>query len=412
MSREEQQDDDNFQPEQTYDIEDEIQDWKFLNKSTIPKRGEKEFEPDGTTVQTTALEESQKAMFDALSNVRGHHVKNKLIGVWMDDYCLVPKIRGNHFKDIGKPMNIGKRIQGMKLNNVETIYLAERGSLVVYLGSDEYIQWLDDQEDEFDIETKLHALDLEFLYGLVNVPMAKYQAYAYLKRHGYMLQEREVIEKEVDITKTQTPSSASSFLLWPREWGILAYPTFHSLHFKTKHYFNYTDIYKGLKLDTQEVDYTPPSKPIHITYNVWKPSPSFSKKNPPPPDFQLCIIDTSKNTEFLTLPQIQMLHSELVPTQVIPSRKKDPKNESKKDIRAKKYAEKQMKLEDSVRLRNEYYRVRDDTFKNGENPVVVAVVNNGIMSFITLSQGQFTNIQHNKRLNEIYPNKLHSIIYN
>ena len=52
------EEDDRIQTEKTYDIEDEIQDWKFLNKSNIPKRGEKEFEPDGTTIQSSALEES------------------------------------------------------------------------------------------------------------------------------------------------------------------------------------------------------------------------------------------------------------------------------------------------------------------------------------------------------------------
>lgn len=65
--------DDKFQTEQVYDVEDEIQDWKFLNKSTIPKRGTKEFEPDGTNYQISALEQSQQTMFQAINNVRGHH---------------------------------------------------------------------------------------------------------------------------------------------------------------------------------------------------------------------------------------------------------------------------------------------------------------------------------------------------
>ena len=30
----------------------------------------------------------------------------------------------------------------MKLNSLETIYLAERGSLIVYLGNQEYSDWL------------------------------------------------------------------------------------------------------------------------------------------------------------------------------------------------------------------------------------------------------------------------------
>lgn len=77
--------DDKFQTEQVYDVEDEIQDWKFLNKSTIPKRGTKEFEPDGTNYQISALEQSQQTMFQAINNVRGHHTTKKLIGIWMID---------------------------------------------------------------------------------------------------------------------------------------------------------------------------------------------------------------------------------------------------------------------------------------------------------------------------------------
>lgn len=116
-----------------HDIEDEVQDWKILGNrnasssqttsSAIPKRGEKEFEPDGTTVQNQSLKESQQAMFDALSNTRGHHIKHKLIGVWVPklNQCVILQIRGNFFRDMGVAHGTL-----MYLNQYETVYLVER----------------------------------------------------------------------------------------------------------------------------------------------------------------------------------------------------------------------------------------------------------------------------------------------
>ena len=439
--------DDKFQTEQVYDVEDEIQDWKFLNKSTIPKRGTKEFEPDGTNYQISALEQSQQTMFQAINNVRGHHTTKKLIGIWMidehDQYCFIPQIRGNYFKDLGKAINIGK-FQGMKLNSLETIYLAERGSLIVYLGNQEYSDWLynsaevEENEDEdknvlFDVESNLIALDLEYLYSLLTIPLANYQVYAYLKRLGYIIQEYKVQDDVMDKTllsssPTKDPKKLEllvQFTLWPREWGIMAYPLFHSLHFKTKHYFKYTDVFKNLKLNFKPIESDPNESNINITFNVWKPSPSFSKKTPPPPDFQLCVVDSSKNTDFLKLPQIQRLFFQLSPPpsqqqqqqqqkqNLFKKTKPSTKMESKRDIRARRYAERQAKLDKQLQLKNEYYRLRDDCFKNGGQSVIIAIVNNGIMNFISLSSGQFDSLQNVKtRLNEIYPTKIRSIIYN
>lgn len=439
------EEDDQIQQENVYDIEDEIQDWKFLNnKSNIPKRGEKEFEPDGTTIQSSALQISQNAMFNALENIRGHHSKNKLLGVLIpteeeeegEYWCFIEQVRGNYFKDLGKGYKLGE-IHGMKLNNLETIYLAERGSLIVYLGNKEYLNWLNNpnqqqeqlqQLDKFNIEEKLPVLDLEYLYCLLNIPLAKYQVYAYLKRLGYILQDYSSSSEPIIKTnesnlnnKTNKPNlnkKSNEFISWPREWGILSYPLFHSLHFKTKHYFNYTDVFKSIKLNTKPIDYKPANNSIDITFNVWKPIPNFSKKNPPIPDFQLCVIDCSKNTQFLTLSQIQSLQIQLNPTdisnRVVPklNNSKAKKMESKKEIRAKQYAERQLKLDKSIQLRNEYFKSRDLLFKNGENSIIISIVNNGIINFINLSQGQFNSLELNSRLNEIYPNKPHSIICN
>ena len=66
-------------------------------------------------------------------------------------------------------------------------------------------------------------------------------------------------------------------------------------------------------MNFKPIESDPNESNINITFNVWKPSPSFSKKTPPPPDFQLCVVDSSKNTDFLKLPQIQRLFFQLSP---------------------------------------------------------------------------------------------------
>ena len=42
-----------------------------------------------------------------------------------------------------------------------------------------------------------------------------------------------------------------------------------------------------------------------------------------------------------------------------------PKWNQKRDIRARRYAERQAKLDKQLQLKNEYYRLRDDCFKKG-----------------------------------------------
>ncbi|CAI5758134.1 unnamed protein product [Candida verbasci] len=400
------------------DVEDEIQDWKNLG---MPKRGTKEFEPDGTTFQLNSLEDSRNAMFNALGANRQHHIKNTLVGIWKDDSnsCLVPNAKGNYFKDVGK---YNKLYNCIELNPIETIYLVERGSMVIYLSDDEFMDWLKDRNMEFDYETNLVALDLEYLYALSNVNFAKYQIYAYLKRLGYIIQEREEIEQEQEQEQEQSEEHKQdkSFTILPRVWGILSYPVLHSLQFKKVHYFRYTDVYKSIQLNIPKIPKKEPSSPFHLTFNVWKPTPNFSKKSPPLPDFQVSVIDTSKNTDFLKFSQIQQLLFEKTTSlqyelKVKESIKKKPKMESKKEVRAKKQAERQSKLNESTRLRNEYLKTRDEVIKNGHGNIVLAVINNGIINFIQLGIGNFNMSQKTEqvnRLEEIYPGRHHELIYN
>ncbi|KAI9930516.1 tRNA-splicing endonuclease subunit sen54 [Aspergillus wentii] len=73
------------------DLSDETQDFRFLNflsdnsQSSLPKRGEKDFEPNPTLHQADILSASRQAMHNALSYPRLHNPKNVIIGVYAPD---------------------------------------------------------------------------------------------------------------------------------------------------------------------------------------------------------------------------------------------------------------------------------------------------------------------------------------
>ena len=94
--------------------------------------------------------------------------------------------------------------------------------------------------------------------------------------------------------------------------GIMAYPFFHLLHFKTKHYFKYADVFKNLKLNFKPIESDPNESNINITFNVWKPSPSFSKRLHHHQIFNYVLLIHPKY-RFLKTPQIQRLFFQLSP---------------------------------------------------------------------------------------------------
>src|ERR1700761_6875038 len=81
-------------PADADDLEDETQDFRFLSQltsvtrtgaSTIPKRGTKDFEPNPTQSQASALDASRLAMHTALSAIRVHAGKSHVVGQYLPD---------------------------------------------------------------------------------------------------------------------------------------------------------------------------------------------------------------------------------------------------------------------------------------------------------------------------------------
>ena len=114
--------------------EDQLQDWNsVLGGKSLPKRGEKEFGPDGTETQSDNLSHARNAMYRALETPRGHYLKHKLEAIWMPDrqMAIITAAKGGYFKDLGRQTSFGHR-QVIWLTGVEVTYLVERGSMMIY----------------------------------------------------------------------------------------------------------------------------------------------------------------------------------------------------------------------------------------------------------------------------------------
>ena len=146
--------------------------------ATIPKRGEKDFEPHGTSHQDTLLSVSRQAMHNALSTTRIQAPKAHLIGHWHAslNQCAVTQSKGPHFKTLGK----ADRESIVWLLPEETLYLLERGNLDV--------RWEQPQGNW------VTPMSLQGAYAVCigdevedRIGLERWTVYAALKRSGYVV---------------------------------------------------------------------------------------------------------------------------------------------------------------------------------------------------------------------------------
>lgn len=422
------------------DNEDEpLMDWRSLNKasSELPKRGEKDFGPDGTRVQMSLLDDATSDMFRALDHPRGHHRKQELIGVWMGDgKCLVPHPKGSHFKDTGKAAIFPKqKLQGAWLTPLEAVYLVERGTMAVYLGDGAFERYLEQENTDFSYETALFQLSLSHLYALAlpgDGDVDRYQVYAHLKRLGYIVQDFRQLEGPQKENHSAHLAARGALKVWwkPllsafkkvlsglfslkvfagvswgfRKIGLLSQALSSASHYSTKHYFSYTSVFKSLQIipayssfDSLKND--PVSSPYKVDFNVWKPTPQFSKKNPPMPDFQVCVVNIDK-LPFPRLEHIQQLFNEVnhrfsgpeKATVTTPrSKKQKPAPPTKKEARLKRQQEWQSRQDPETQRKNKYAALRDGMLKFGLSgrSINLGILSHGVLSFSKLSEADFS----------------------
>ncbi|KAE8152911.1 putative tRNA splicing endonuclease subunit [Aspergillus avenaceus] len=402
------------------DLSDETQDFRMLNhlsflsdsSATLPKRGEKDFEPNPTLYQADILDASRQAMHNALAHPRLHNTKNIVVGIYapdgpapprssapsksldtiaegdaesrpaqtatdteepqfkkpagmgvhLDSCVYVSNPKGQFFKNMGR----ADRWNRVWLLPEEALYLLERGSLD--------IRWPTSAtgcDDEGDSEDSGIPMSLQAAYacfiGRGGLSVDRYSVYTGLKRLGYTLIRAPGWYGEADETtedsqnKRQGPGLAGiygRFMNWLYSSNTTAVGPVAGLGIHR----SYNDIYHKLSIipwhdPTAPQDQPPQTEPpFRVVLHVYKPSTPFRKSAPPTPDFRIAVVNARTQT---TMPTMAQLGTLLDSTPLDP-----PKGEKMQ--------------------RQLYMRLR-----NGYRNVVLAVVDQGVVSYLRIADAAF-----------------------
>lgn len=388
------------------DPTEETQDFRFLanmisqSSSQLPKRGEKDFEPHGTKHQEGILEASRNAMHAALSHTRSHNPKNHVRafyygdeyegvcsiarqGLHEDHVVLVEQAKGPHFKTIGK-MTTGQKTPSLWLLPEEALYLVERGFLDFCWPTDEVkVRGCDIEEIEQENDNRKDTglpLSLQAAYALLignddekgKVSLHRYMVYANLRRTGYVVLRAPDSDPLVH-NKTQPSKSNYSevqFSIFHRLFGRLFTDKIeHSESgslVKTGMYRSYGAIYRQITIISRHKPQLAPSAaiptkedPYRVVFYLWKADRmlTFTKRNPSPPDFRLAIVDAQSES----IPSLMQITSLLESTPFTPP---------------------------NLQLLSGAGKVYQ-RLKHGWRSVILAVVDQGVISFLKLGESAF-----------------------
>lgn len=311
------------------DEDEKIQDWAEIAKLTqanapvvIPKRGEKDYEPDGSNIQELLLYRARKAMFDTLTNsVRGSTVKSQVKAYYVPEkhMAYVPHAKGNFTQTMGTSTSVSGELW---LEFYEFVYLSERGTVTPY--------WQVELDKSLDI-----PLSMEDLYSLFQSQeeLDNFSVYAHLKRLGFIVIKAHfpdesgtaattffepAILRDMVARRNQNYLSSmfsltrltSSFLSAKNSFfnGIF----YCRWHYYFRRYTSSQQLYQQLnKLvpyycspkTREELHSTAVeglscngnerfSYPV-IAFNIWKPTPNFKKKSAELPDYQVVVYNKS-----------------------------------------------------------------------------------------------------------------------
>lgn len=240
------------------DSEDEAgaHDWLALGTGSLDiavmKRGEKDYQPDGTNAQQSAIQRSRDAMYTALKHPRIQGLKHLVEGEWdiQRNLSRVSVVRGTHFRTMG----FANR-DGTWLWPEEVAYLVQRGSMLCNLnGKSLSVQ-----------ATCSLALDV--------VGLDKMSVYCHLKKLGYAVRRHSTLSNYYELDQ-----SRSTWFWLPWIKSCLAWRWV---------YFNYSNVYRDLNLVPDDCRFP---EPRAVDFYVWKPSAMFKKSNPGPPDFYVSVV--------------------------------------------------------------------------------------------------------------------------
>ncbi|KAF7186471.1 putative tRNA-splicing endonuclease subunit sen54 [Pseudocercospora fuligena] len=327
------------------DLSDETQDFRFLSSisredATIPKRGEKDFEPHATALQSNTLAASRQAMHNALSYQRIHNPNGYTYAVYHPEsnmaYSQNPKgvlfsKMGQVFSAADDPLgNDEARGQRLWFLPEEIIYLIERGTVDVRWPSTEDVE-------ELGLPMSLQGAYAMFLGDEAShngaLTLERYSVYASLKRLGYIVMRAPSWDSPgLPLTDEHYPKTATTRRTW--QAGLFTATSIWKLFFGKDSwqdqkchetgpiiapglYRDYISIYQRLALINfydphdrkapAEPELPNPDPDFRITYHVWKPgSSNFKKSAPGPPDFRIAVVN-ARETSVPTLEQLSSL---------------------------------------------------------------------------------------------------------
>lgn len=317
-------------------------------------------------------------MHSVLSWQRTHTHKNHILAMYHPEsnMACVEKVKTQHFLTIGRSRG-GKEW----LLPEEALFLIERGSMDC--------RWPVKREEGDGTDNKIEdgvPMSLQAAYSAFigfeegvggKLTLEMYSVYAGLKRAGYIVfrtgtwddnrGELQPLSALAQKENQATPGIISRF--FTEIWRRLSQPT-HTVGpkdlafgplIKPGLYRSYADIYRLLKVVPTH-DYTAPptfhlpsdpSNPFRIHFDLFKTSGKFRKSNRPPPDYRVCVIN-ARETSVPTGAQLNDLMAQLPD---------DPPKEN-----AQIYPK----------------------LKHGKRNVILAVVDNGVPSYIRVADANFS----------------------
>lgn len=425
------------------------------NQQSLPRRGEKDFEPNPTILQADALASSRQAMHNAIAYPRLHNPKGNVIGIYCPEGVLVPPAvsdgedeekkataaavdgtgdeegqsetktkdgkpkpkrrygpggdscvcipspKGGSFKSIGQADQWNR----MWLLPEEALYLLERGSLdirwPVGVGMGAATEGSAAATDlEAGIPMSMQAAYSLFL-GRGGLTLERYTVFCGLRRGGYSVirapswdasaesqqpsSTAQGSNTAVAVSKPCCASTVTNIFSRLFSWLHSPDPTCNTAHGPvtglgihrsyskslqldfalTDRLTNATigDIYRALSIipchdPTLPAPPVPPptNAPYRLAFHVYKPSTTFRKSNPGPPEFQIAVVSARDNP---TVPLLEDLGALLASTPYCPP-----------------HGEKMERLM--------YMRLR-----HGYRNVILAVVDQGVVSFLKISDSGF-----------------------
>ncbi|MCJ1398449.1 tRNA-splicing endonuclease subunit sen54 [Xylographa trunciseda] len=308
------------------DLTDETQDFRFLTnlspateQPSLPRRGEKDFESHGTTIQQDALSKSRAAMREALSYPRIHNPKSQIIAIYnsRSGRTAVDNPKGQHFHTMGKADVDGR----LYLLPEEALYLVERGNLD--------LRWPTTDDDEVGMPMSLQSA-YAVLIGNLGLTLERYSVYAGLKRIGYAVQRSPAWYPddwgagEIENVVAPPPEPRTAFgwlydlLHSPNNevtppFGPLIRPGLYRSYKEIYHSLNIIPFYNPIAHPKHDVDPNLGSavgkqektnnsliipqdvQHLRCSFYVWKPRPIFKKSFPGPPDFRIAVVNARED---------------------------------------------------------------------------------------------------------------------